>query len=95
MHQGRVRGNAVEPGAELRLAAKRCKVAVDLKKRVLEDIGSVGITGHPARESEDARLIAFHDRLEGRVVPGRGALRERFIARVHGGDDHAQSPARF
>ncbi len=66
-------------------------MTVHLEERVLQHVGRIGIAGQPAREAKDARLIPLHDRLEGGVVPGRGARGERLVARFHGGDDHAQS----
>ena len=36
MHQGRVRGDASQPGPELRLAAERRQMTIDLEERLLQ-----------------------------------------------------------
>ena len=57
MHQGRVGRDAVEPRSELRLAAKRRQVPVDLQEGLLQHVGRIGVARQTARQSKDARLV--------------------------------------
>src|SRR5215510_2686013 len=95
MHQRRVGCDAIEPGSELRVAAKRRQMPVHLKESVLQYVGRLGIAREPAGESEHTGLIPLHNRFEGGVVPGRGARGERFVARLGSGDLHDHSVGRL
>ena len=64
-------------------------MTVDLQEGLLQHVGRIGVAREPARQAKDARLVPPDDRLEGRVVPGRGARGERLVARFRRGDDHA------
>jgi hypothetical protein len=89
-HERRIRHDAVEPGREARLAAERRQVAVDLEEGVLHRVLRVAVApGETTGEAKDTGLISRHQRLEGRVVPGRGPRRQRLVARLHAGDGHA------
>ena len=88
MHQARVGRDAVQPCPKLRLASKRRQVSVHLQERILEDVRRVGLARETAGEPKHPRLVPFRNRLEGMVVPGRCARRERLVARFGRGDDH-------
>lgn len=85
MHERSVRGDAVEPGREPRLAAKPGEAAVSGEERLLKDVRGIGLARQAAGQAVDPALVARDDGLEGSLVPRRGQRRERLVALLTAG----------
>src|SRR4029453_2169231 len=92
-HQADVGGDAIDPRAELRAAAERREVAIDLQKGFLHDVRRIGFARQATRETKDAVLVAHDERFEGSIVASRGSRHERVPAPFPGGGK--KSPAFF
>ena len=92
-----VDGEAVQPGRERGVAAKRSELLPDAHEDVLREFVGVAAAGHPPDEAVHARQVRAIDLFERPHVPRRGAghVRERLAAGTESAGDRSANASKL
>jgi hypothetical protein len=82
--QGRVDGDAVEPGAELGAVVEAVERPVGAEKGLLDGVlGALLVAGDPPGDAEQPPAVPEDQLAEGVGVPGPGLLNESGVGGFH------------